>query len=412
MNSPTHSLPTNSLSTKKVLLGVTGGIAAYKSADIIRRLQDQGITVRVVMTHSAEKFIGKVTLQALSGSPVHTDMFSSDERVMEHIDLARWADKILVAPATADFMAKLANGQANDLLSTLCLAADCPIYLAPAMNHVMWSNSATQNNVKLLSARDYQFLGPEKGEQACGETGAGRLMEVDNIVDGLLNNTGLLSNKKVLITAGPTREAIDPVRFISNHSSGKMGYALARQAKIAGADVTLISGPVSLGNPKGINIIRVESAEQMFSAVKQELDNIDIFISAAAVADYRPQNVADNKIKKTQSSLQIDMRKNPDILSAVATKENIFCVGFAAETENLVANATSKLKNKNLDMIIANHVGKDSDGNFKGFNSDKNEVIVLTKDSQHSLAESDKSHLSKELIQLISEKYSQSDKEH
>ena len=392
-------------STQNVLLGVTGGIAAYKSADIIRRLQDQNITVRVVMTQTAEKFIGKVTLQALSGSPVFTDMFKSDERVMEHIDLARWADKILIAPASADFLAKLANGNANDLLSTLCLAADCPISLAPAMNHVMWENSATQDNVKLLSSRDYQFLGPEKGDQACGETGEGRLMEVETLVDAFLNNSGILKNKNVVITAGPTREAIDPVRFISNHSSGKMGYTLAQQAKMAGANVTLISGPVYIEQPKGINTIHVESAEQMFNAVKQQLNDTHIFIGAAAVADYRPENIANHKIKKSDSAIKIDMQKNPDILANVASEPNIFCVGFAAETENLVDNAKSKLNNKNLDMIIGNQVGKDNEGNYQGFHSDQNKLIVITENSQNELAKNDKNHLSKELIQLIAEAY-------
>jgi len=390
---------------QNVLLGVTGGIAAYKSADIIRRLQDQNITVRVVMTQTAEKFIGKVTLQALSGSPVFTDMFKSDERVMEHIDLARWADKILIAPASADFLAKLANGNANDLLSTLCLAADCPISLAPAMNHVMWENSATQDNVKLLSSRDYQFLGPEKGDQACGETGEGRLMEVETLVDAFLNNSGILKNKNVVITAGPTREAIDPVRFISNHSSGKMGYTLAQQAKMAGANVTLISGPVYIEQPKGINTIHVESAEQMFNAVKQQLNDTHIFIGAAAVADYRPENIANHKIKKSDSAIKIDMQKNPDILANVASEPNIFCVGFAAETENLVDNAKSKLNNKNLDMIIGNQVGKDNEGNYQGFHSDQNKLIVITENSQNELAKNDKNHLSKELIQLIAEAY-------
>jgi len=392
-------------STKNVLLGVTGGIAAYKSADIIRRLQDQNITVRVVMTQAAEKFIGKVTLQALSGSPVFTDIFKSNERVMEHIDLARWADKILIAPASADFLAKLANGNANDLLSTLCLAANCPIYLAPAMNHVMWANSATQDNVKLLSSRDYQFLGPEKGNQACGETGKGRLMEVETLVGAFLNNFGLLKNKNIVITAGPTREAIDPVRFISNHSSGKMGYALARQAKMAGANVTLISGPVNIEQPKGVITIHVESAEQMFSAVKQQLNDTHIFIGAAAVADYRPENIANNKIKKSDSAIKINMQKNPDILANVASDPNIFCVGFAAETENLVDNAKSKLNNKSLDMIIGNQVGKDDEGNYQGFHSDRNKLIVITENSQNELAENDKNHLSKELIQLIAEAY-------
>ena len=391
-------------STNNILLGVTGGIAAYKSADIIRRLQDQGATVQVVMTCAAEKFIGKITLQALSGSPVHTNMFESNGRVMEHIDLARWADKILIAPASADFMAKLAHGHSSDLLSTLCLAANCPIYLAPAMNHAMWANSATQHNVQLLSSRDYQILGPATGKQACGEYGAGRLLEIEDIVRALLNEN-LLQGKKVLITAGPTREAIDPVRFISNHSSGKMGYALANQAKLAGAEVTLISGPVSLPPPNNIKTIHVESAKDMFDAVNQHLNPIDIFIGAAAVADYRPKIIANNKIKKTNTSMQIHLLRNPDILANVASNQTIFSVGFAAETDHLIDNAISKLKNKHLDMIIANQVGKNQDGDHQGFHSDRNELTVITHRSQQQLKENDKTYLSKQIIQIIAEAY-------
>ncbi|HFE38058.1 MAG TPA: bifunctional phosphopantothenoylcysteine decarboxylase/phosphopantothenate--cysteine ligase CoaBC [Gammaproteobacteria bacterium] len=388
-----------------ILLGVTGGIAAYKSADIIRRLQDQGATVRVVMTQAAEQFIGKVTLQALSGSPVYTDLFDSHERVMEHIDLARWANKILIAPASADCLAKLAHGHADNLLSTLCLAANCPVYLAPAMNHVMWANPATQNNIEILSSRDYQLLGPAVGVQACGETGPGRLLEIDKLIQTLYNDSTLLKNKNILITAGPTREAIDPVRYISNHSSGKMGYALAAQAKLAGADVTLISGPTPIAAPTGIKKIEVESAQQMHEAVNQQLSHIDIFIGAAAVADYRPQQFAANKIKKTDSAMQIDLQRNPDILASVASNPSIFCVGFAAETENLIKNASRKLKNKKLDMIIANQVGTKPSGEYSGFHSDYNALTVMTPDSQQTLAENHKTHLSRQLIQLIAKAY-------
>ncbi len=392
--------------THSILLGVTGGIAAYKSAEIIRRLQDQGMTVRVVMTDSAEKFIGKVTLQALSGFPVHTDMFVSDERVMEHIDLARWADKILIAPASAGFLAKLAHGHADNLLSTLCLAAKCPIYLAPAMNHAMWENPATQHNIQLLSTRDYHVLAPESGDQACGETGTGRLRETRSIIQAMLNDEPpLLKDKKILITAGPTREAIDPVRFISNHSSGKTGYALARQAERAGAQVTLISGPVNLAPPPNIKKLTVESAEEMFAAVHGQLKNTDIFIAAAAVADYRPQAAANNKIKKTNSSMKISLQRNPDILSSVASNPKIFCVGFAAETENLIENAQKKLHYKKLDMIVANHVGKKPDGSYQGFHVDHNELTIITKDTQHELVECDKNELAKQLIQYIAEHY-------
>ncbi len=393
-------------STNSILLGVTGGIAAYKSAEIIRRLQDQGITVRVVMTASAEKFIGKVTLQALSGFPVHTDMFVSDARVMEHIDLARWADKILIAPASADFLAKLAHGHADNLLSTLCLAAKCPIYLAPTMNHAMWENPATQHNIQWLNTRGYRILTPESGDQACGETGTGRLRETKSIIQAILNDEpSLLKGKKILITAGPTREAIDPVRFISNHSSGKTGYALARQAERAGAQVTLISGPVNLLPPANIKTFTIESAAEMYAAVHEQLEGTDIFIAAAAVADYRPQATANNKIKKTHSSMEIKLQRNPDILSSVASHPEIFCVGFAAETENLIDNAQKKLHHKKLDMIVANRVGKKPDGSYQGFHVDHNTLTIITKDTQNELSENDKNELAKQLIQHIAEHY-------
>lgn len=409
MSNPTNNSKNNAANIN-ILLGVCGGIAAYKSADIIRRLQEQGASVRVVMTESAEQFIGKVTLQALSGYPVYQNMFVSDNRVMEHIDLARWADKILLAPATANSIAKIANGQADDMISTLCLAADCPVYIAPSMNHAMWDNPATQNNINTLIARGIHIISPDTGDQACGETGEGRLKETHALVIELLSDSTLLAGKKVLITAGPTREAIDPVRYISNHSSGKMGYALAQRARLAGAEVYLISGPSTLSQPAGIHFVSVTTAAQMHHEVTTLADKTDIFIGAAAVADYRPEAYADHKIKKTSDKLKIKLVKNPDILADVASmSDSPFCVGFAAETENLEENAKIKLTRKKLDMIIANQVGKSATGNDVGFNSNKNTVTVLTENKTIQFSENSKTQLAKQLIQLIAETY---DKKH
>ena len=393
-------------STIKVLLCVTGGIAAYKSADIIRRLQEHGASLRVVMTESAEKFIGKVTLQALTGHPVYQNMFVSDTRVMEHIDLARWADKIIVAPATANTIAKLANGQADDMISTVCLAADCPVYIAPSMNHAMWDNAATQENINKLKNYGIHVISPDAGDQACGENGEGRLKETNGLVTELLANSNLLAGKKVVITAGPTREAIDPVRYISNHSSGKMGYALAHQARFAGAEVYVISGPSNLPQPAGVHFINVTGAKEMHDEVMRQIDNADIFIAAAAVADYRPVEYADNKIKKSSDELEIKLVKNPDILADVANTSNPpFCVGFAAETQNLEDNARLKLTKKKLDMIVANYVGKTNSGNDFGFNSDKNAVTVITRDASINFPENTKKQLAKNIINLIAENY-------
>jgi len=390
-----------------VLLGVTGGIAAYKSAEILRQLQQENVQVRVIMTVAAKKFIGSVTLQALSGHPVYDDMYTSSERVMEHIDLARWADAILVAPATADFIARLNHGNANDLLSTTCLAANCPIFVAPAMNHEMWNNPATQNNISGLISRGISIIEPESGEQACGENGMGRLANTLEICHTLLQETQTLSGKTLLITAGPTREALDPVRYISNHSSGKMGYALAVAAKRAGANVILISGKVNLSPPSGINVIHIESAMEMAEAVNQNASHADIFVSTAAVADYRPTEVADNKIKKNNSDeITLTLKKNPDILTTTTTQyPKLFAVGFAAETENLIKNATSKLENKKLDMIIANHVGKSDKNTYIGFNSNDNSVTVITKNKTYDFEKQAKPQLAQKLINLIVETY-------
>ena len=389
-----------------LLLGVTGGIAAYKSAEIIRRLQDSHHIVKVVMTQSAEQFVGPLTFQALTAQPVYRHLFDSDSNAMEHIDLARWADKILVAPASANFIAKLAHGLADDLLSTLCLAADCPIFIAPAMNQAMWRNPATQNNVSLLQNRGINFLGPDQGIQACGEIGPGRLLEPSTIVAAITHSSTALSGKTVLITAGPTREAIDPVRFISNHSSGKMGYALAIAAQKAGANVKLISGPSTLKPPAGVEFIAVESALEMHTAVKKEVTDSNIFIACAAVADYRPVSVANQKIKKTANTMTIQLEKNPDILADVCNQPNKpYCVGFAAETENLIENARAKLQNKKADLIIANQVGQARDGSNLGFNSDENQVHLISNESDIDLGKQPKSILAQHIIQYIAENH-------
>ena len=324
------------LTNQHILLGITGGIAAYKSAELIRRLKDNGALVKVVMTSAAKSFITPLTLQALSGEPVYDTLLDEKaEYAMGHIALARWANWILVAPASADFIARIAHGHANDLLTTLCLASSAPMMIVPAMNRLMWENVATQNNVNLLRERGMYFLGPEKGFQACGETGFGRMTEPDQIIEQLVvhNKTNLLTNKRVLITAGPTHEPIDPVRYISNRSSGKMGYALAQAAFEAGAIVTLISGPVTLTCNKTIERETVQTAEQMLSNVMKKIKQTDIFIATAAVADYKVDTIAHQKIKKTLDKIDLHLIKNPDILASVTTLPNPpFTVGFAAET--------------------------------------------------------------------------------
>ncbi len=364
------------LENKRILLGVTGGIAAYKSADLTRRLRDAGAEVRVVMTRAATEFITPLTLQALSGNPVHLHLLDPQaEAAMGHIELARWADAVLVAPASANFMAKLAHGLADDLLSTLCLACDAPLALAPAMNRLMWANPATQGNRQLLERRGVRLFGPAAGEQACGEVGEGRMVEPQHLVEmtaGLFA-TGSLSGLKVVVSAGPTREAIDPVRFISNRSSGKMGYAIAAAAAEAGAIVTLISGPVALPVPPRVARIDVESAGQMYEAVLANMSDCDIFIGAAAVADYRPQQLAQHKIKKTQAEVSLALERTPDILASVTALLNApFTVGFAAETENLESHARAKLAAKRLDMVAANWVGQSM-----GFDSDENALTLF-----------------------------------
>ncbi len=391
----------SSLSNKRVLLGITGGIAAYKACEIIRLLTTQKANVRVVMTKGAEAFITPLTLQALSGNPVHTDLLDPKaEAAMGHIELAKWADIILIAPASADTIAHIAGGFADDLLTTLILASDCKLAIAPAMNQSMFLDTQTQANIESLKHKDYTIFGPGNGIQACGDIGPGRMLEPADIVTGLAKQfkTLELSGKHVVITAGPTREALDPVRFISNHSSGKMGYALAECASLAGAKVTIISGPVHIDTPERVEVIQVNSAQEMLTASRNIVSTADIFIASAAVADYRPANRADQKIKKTGDTISIECVKNPDIVATISSEfPELFMVGFAAETEHLLQHAQSKLHKKGLDMIVANDVSNTA----IGFNSDNNAVTVISKNNIHDIEICNKRELARQLITLI-----------
>ena len=397
------------LAGKQIVLGVTGSIAAYKAADLVRRLGDAGAEVRVVMTKSACEFITPLTLQTLSGHPVALDLLDADqESAMGHITLARWADWILIAPASADVIARLAQGRADDLLSALSLASESPLAIAPAMNNKMWSNQATIANLELLRSRGVQVLGPASGDQACGEQGEGRLLEPDDIVAEMnqLLVPKKLQGKRVLITAGPTFEPIDPVRFIGNRSSGKMGFAVAQAAVEAGAEVILIAGPVHLATPTAVNRIDVETAQMMYDNVMAEVGESDIFISCAAVADYRPVKGVDNKIKKTdQNTLSIELELTLDIVADVARREDKpFVVGFAAETQDVTAYAQEKLQRKGLDMIAANQVGKGL-----GFAVDQNALAVFWPNGNHLLALASKAQLARDLMTLIIEQYDAKD---
>ena len=391
------------LTNKNILLGITGSIAAYKSADLTRKLIAEGATVRVIMTNAAKKFISPLTLQTLSCNPVYEDLFTlRDNTIVEHIELAKWADAILIAPATANILAKLANGYADDLLSSVCLATTSTIAIAPAMNQAMWENNVTQQNVQALKERNIYFFGPENGLQACGDNGSGRMIAVEEITNLTIElfSSNILTGKKVLITAGPTVEPIDPVRYLSNHSSGKMGFALAQAAMEAGAKVTLISGPVSIKTTNHINRINVTTAQEMFDAVMPLIKDTDIFIATAAVADYRPEKTYLDKIKRDDDTLELKLTKNPDVLASAAGLPNRpYLVGFAAETENLIENAKQKLANKNLDMIAANLVHIPN----QGFNSNNNALTILFKDKQIELSLNRKNHLARELIKLIAE---------
>lgn len=393
------------ISSKKIIVGVSGGIAAYKSPDLIRRLREQQFEVRAVMTASAREFITPLTLQAVSGFPVHEQLFDLQaEAAMGHIELARFADTIVIAPATADMIARIAHGFANDLLTTLVLASKCPLFIAPSMNQAMWHHSATQENCEILKKRGVIFIGPESGSQACGDIGFGRMSEPDDIATIIHQffSKKKFPQKKILITAGPTQEKIDPVRYISNHSSGKMGFALAEAASQLGMAVTLISGPTSLSNSANIKRINIETAQDMQQQVTALIDQQDIFISAAAVSDYTVENFSPEKIKKSQDTLTIQLKKNPDILAYVANQSKPpFTVGFAAETNHVIEHAKQKLKQKKIDMIIANNVSR----NDIGFHQDHNEVIVLFDDQQIDFQKQTKKVLAQQLMELILEKY-------
>ena len=387
---------------KKLLLGLTGGIAAYKVAELVRLLTGANIAVQVVMTEAACRFITPVTLQALSGNKVYTDLWDADvPNNMAHIDLSRDVDGIVIAPASADFMAKLAHGLADDLLSALCLARECPLLVAPAMNRQMWDSPATQRNVAQLRDDGVVILGPAAGDQACGEIGMGRMLEAAEICDGIhvYFAPKLLQGKRVLITAGPTFEAIDPVRGITNRSSGKMGYAVARAALQAGASVTLVSGPVQLAAPLGANVIPVTSASEMHKAVMANVAACDIFISIAAVADYTIKQPSRSKIKKSSSALTLELAPTADIVGQVALLPNPpFCVGFAAESDNLHEYAEAKRRRKKLPLLAANLVQN-------AIGSDDNELILFDDDGVHSLPRQSKENLAKILIQHIAKLY-------
>ncbi|AOE88161.1 bifunctional phosphopantothenoylcysteine decarboxylase/phosphopantothenate--cysteine ligase CoaBC [Pseudomonas sp. TCU-HL1] len=395
---------------KRILLGVGGGIAAYKSAELVRRLRDQGAEVRVVMTQGGREFITPLTLQALSGHPVHLELLdSAAEAAMGHIELARWADLVLIAPATADLMARLAQGMADDLLTTLVLATDAPVALAPAMNQAMWRDPATQANLEILAKRGLRLFGPAAGSQACGDVGLGRMLEAEELAQRAADcfEHRALTGRHVLITAGPTQENIDPVRYITNHSSGKMGFALAEAAVEAGAKVTLITGPVHLPTPDRVNRIDVVSARDMLAACEAAMP-CDLLIAAAAVADYRPEVVAQHKMKKDPTSgegLLLQLVRNPDILATLASRpDRPFSVGFAAETENLLEYASRKLKDKNLDLIVANDVANPT----IGFNSEENAITVIDRElAQTSFAQTSKGKIARQLITFIADRLNQ-----
>jgi len=388
------------LANKHILLGVTGSIAAYKSADLVRRLREAGAVVRVAMTENAKRFITPLTMQAVSGHPVHDELFDLQaEAAMGHIELARWADLVLIAPATADFMTRLAQGNADDLLTAVCLATSACVAIAPAMNQGMWKDTLTQQNLQALQKKNVSIWGPAEGSQACGEVGYGRMVEPNDIVsevDALFAN-GALAGLNVLVTAGPTHEALDPVRYISNHSSGKMGFALAQAAREAGASVTLISGPVNLPQPSGMQYVGVTSAQEMFDAVMNQVTNCDLFFAVAAVADYRPVTVAMQKMHKTNETMTLSLERTPDIVAEVSkltTKPYI--VGFAAETENVLEQARAKRKRKNMDMIVANQVGANL-----GMGADDNEVTLLADNLEITIPRAAKTKVAREMIVII-----------
>jgi len=393
------------LTNKNVLLGISAGIAAYKTPDLVRKLVERGANVQVVLTKNAEQFVAPLALQAVSGHPVHSyAMTAESESGMGHIDLARWADTVLIAPATANLIARLCQGNADELLTTVCIATEAPIAIAPAMNQQMWQNQATTDNMALLKKRGALILGPDSGDQACGEVGLGRMLEPVDIATQLGESftSTTLTGKNIMITAGPTWEAIDPVRGITNHSSGLMGYALAQAAIEAGAKVTLVSGPTHIDKPERATVVDVVSADDMHQAVMQSIDSQDIFIGVAAVADYKPVSSADSKIKKKNNEMTIEMVKTKDILSDVANlKKAPFCVGFAAETDNVVDYARDKLKKKKLQLIAANQVG----GDQGGFKTKDNAITLISADSVTELPLQSKHALARSLIKEISQHF-------
>jgi len=395
------------LTNKNILLGITGSIAAYKAADIASRLKKESCNIKVVMTKSSELFITETTLESLSGNKVISeDHESTVVSNFKHLDLAKWADIILISPCTANFMNKLANGHGDDLLSTICLAFTKKIYIAPAMNPDMWNNKVTQSNLKKLAEAEIEVIGPSYGTHACGDIGYGRMTNPEQIIEiiKLTNKTSLLAGSKILVTAGPTREPIDPVRFMSNYSSGKMGYEVAIAAKSMGASVKLISGPVSLDPIKGVETQYVETSNEMYEAVMSNVKDFDILISTAAIADYKPANYSKTKYKKNQNNISIEFKRGMDIISTVSNKyKNIYTVGFAAETDSLKKNSLDKLTKKNLNMIvgnIANHELK------LGFESDYNEVTIFTKNKSLKIALSKKSEIAKTVLNVIADDYS------
>lgn len=399
------------LANKRILLGITGSIAAYKAGEIIRRLKEYNAEVRVVMTNGATEFVTPLTFQALSGNPVHQHLLDNEaEAAMGHIELARWADVILVAPASADFISRLCLGRASDLLGALCLASNVPLALAPAMNQQMWKDPATQTNVQTLRSRGVLLFGPDSGEQACGDVGEGRLIQPGRLLEALADVfvTGSLTGRTVMITAGPTREAIDPVRYLSNHSSGKMGYAIATAASEAGAEVILVSGPVdaAISVPHAIKQVSVVSAEQMLEQTRAFANQADIFIAAAAVADYRPVAENSEKIKKSAETIMLQLQRNPDILATIKREAPwLFSVGFAAETEHLEKHARQKLQDKGVELIVANWVGHAASETEGTFGSDNNALKLFWDGGELDLSVASKMRLARELVALIASQY-------
>jgi phosphopantothenoylcysteine decarboxylase / phosphopantothenate---cysteine ligase len=391
----------------RVLLGVTGGIAAYKAPEIVRRLVERGSEVQVVMSRGASEFVGALTFQAVSGRRVRDDLWDKDaEAAMGHIELARWADIVVVAPATANFLGTLAAGLAGDLLSTICLATTAPLVVAPAMNQAMWANAAVQANRAVLESRGVRFLGPATGDQACGETGPGRMLEPNEIAAAVLEQLDPtrarpLKGLKVVVTAGPTREAIDPVRYITNRSSGKMGFAVAAAARDAGAEVVLVTGPVALPTPASVRRVDVETADEMYKKVHEEIGGAHIFVACAAVSDYRPREAAERKIKRSAAEMELALVRSPDTLASVAELPRApFTVGFAAETHDVALHAREKLERKRIDMIAANQVGRDC-----GFDRETNALTVFWPGGELALGEGSKGQLARRLVELIAERY-------